>query len=342
MSKGTPASRPASSRPLAGFRVATISRGLVAAWLRAGLEAEDALRPRVERLTLERNEPVDALLGEREQLVEARATERDLLGGPLHLHELAGARHHHVHADLSRGSLGVVEIKHGLALHDTDTHRRHAVTNGRLAIHAGDPTNGVGDGHETAGDGGRAGAAVGLDHVAVHPDRTLSELAAIDDGAKGPADQALDLLRAAAGPTVFALRPGVGRAGQHAVLGGHPPFALALEKRRDFVFDGGRADHLGGAEFDQHGALGMQEIVSRHHRGTKLVEAATVGAGHRLQRAAARVRWSWSRLYSARPAKIARAISSRDRESLSRCSSRGLVTKPIASKTAGMAAPPST
>src|SRR5262245_1931994 len=136
MSKGTPASRPASSRPLAGFRVATISRGLVAAWLRAGLEAEDAFRPGVERLTLERDETADALLGEREHLVEARAAERDLLGCPLHLDELAGARHHHVHVDLGRGVLGVVQIEHGLALHDSHAHRRHAVTNGRLAIDA--------------------------------------------------------------------------------------------------------------------------------------------------------------------------------------------------------------
>ena len=55
-----------------------------------------------------------------EQLVQPRAAEGEALGGALHLHELAGAGHHHVHVDLGRGVLGVVQVEQRLTVHDAD------------------------------------------------------------------------------------------------------------------------------------------------------------------------------------------------------------------------------
>jgi hypothetical protein len=48
-----------------------------------------------------------------------------------------------------------------------------------------------------AGDGSGAGAAVGLDHVAVQRDLAFAQPRQIDGGAQRPADQALDFLGAA-------------------------------------------------------------------------------------------------------------------------------------------------
>ena len=138
-------------------------------------------------------------------VVEAAAAERHLLGGALHLDELAAARHHDVHVDLGRRVLGVVQIERRLAGHDAHADRGHAVAQHGGGGQAGNPRDGVGQGHEAAGDGGGARAAVGLDHVAVHPHRALAELGAIGHRAQRAADEALDLLRAAARPAVLAV-----------------------------------------------------------------------------------------------------------------------------------------
>ena len=52
-----------------------------------------------------------------------------------------------------------------------------------------------------AGDRGGAGAAVGLDDVAIERDRPLSEPAKLRDAAERPSDQALDLLSPSGGFT---------------------------------------------------------------------------------------------------------------------------------------------
>ena len=48
-----------------------------------------------------------------------------------------------------------------------------------------------------SGDGRGAGAAIGLEHVAIERDLALAERGKIGDGAERAADQPLDLLRAA-------------------------------------------------------------------------------------------------------------------------------------------------
>ena len=63
-----------------------------------------------------------------------------------------------------------------------------------------------------AGNRGRARPAVGLNHVAVNPNRALAELAHVHDGTQAAANQPLNFLRPAARRAFrdFALRPGIG------------------------------------------------------------------------------------------------------------------------------------
>ena len=113
-----------------------------------------------------------------EQLVEAAAAERHLLGGALHLDELAAARHHDVHVDLGRRVLDVVQVEQRLRRRRCPT--LIAATQSRstaVGCTPGIRAMRVGQRDEAAGDGGRARAAVGLDHVAVDPHRALAELA---------------------------------------------------------------------------------------------------------------------------------------------------------------------
>jgi hypothetical protein len=117
-----------------------------------------------------------------------------------------------------------------------------------------DHFQGIDQGDHGTGGGG-AGAAVGLDHVAVDVQGDVAQLGHVQRGAQRAADQALDFqgttaLLATAG---FALVTLAGGARQHAVLGGQPALALALEEARHAVFDADGADDLGITELDQYG-----------------------------------------------------------------------------------------
>ena len=97
----------------------------------------------------------------------------------------------------------------------------------------------------------------------------------IGDRAQAAPDQPLDLLRAS-GLLAFgglAPHPRVRRARQHAVLGGEPALALALEKRRHAFLDAGRAQHLRVAGLDQHRAFGVPRVAAGDAERTQLVGA---------------------------------------------------------------------
>ena len=113
----------------------------------------------------------------------------------------ARAGHHEIGVGLGGGVLGIVEVEHRRAVVDAAgdggdlvAQRVRACSMSRDFIQARqsrqrDPG---------AGDRGRAGAAIGLDHVAVDGDLAFAERLQVDDGAQRAADQALDFLRAAA------------------------------------------------------------------------------------------------------------------------------------------------
>src|SRR5262249_39080236 len=103
----------------------------------------------------------------------------------------------------------------------------------------------------------------------------------IDDGAQRAADQALDLLRAAGLLAARGLAVGarVGRARQHAVLGGHPAAARIAHPGRHLLVDRGGAEHVGVAELHQARALGVAGKAGFERDLAKLVGGAA-GRAH--------------------------------------------------------------
>lgn len=195
--------------------------------------------------------------GEVEERAEFLAVEGCALGGALDLDETAVAGADDVHVGLGADVLLVAEVEERGAVDDADADGGDGVGE-RLAAGLDDllalgPDDGVGEGDVGAGDGGRTGAAVGLEDVAVQDDGVLAERLVVDDGAQRTADQAADLVGASADLAAygFAVAPGVGGAGQHGVLGGDPAFAAALAPARDAFGDGGGAEDFGVAEGDE-------------------------------------------------------------------------------------------
>ena len=110
-------------------------------------------------------------------------------------------------------------------------------------------------------------------HVAVDGDLALAERFQIDRGAQRAADQALDFDGAAAllaggGLAAGALQRG---ARQHAVFGGDPAAALALEPWRQPLFQGRRHQHMGVAEFHHAGAFGVFDHAAFQRHGAQFI-----------------------------------------------------------------------
>ena len=121
--------------------------------------------------------------------------ERDLLRGALHLDDIARAGHDEIGVGVGLRILGIVEIEHRRAVADAAGDRRHVIAQRIGAQHFArlHPGDAIVQRDPAAGDRGGAGAAVGLDHVAVDGDLPLAERRKIDDRAQAAADQALDL-----------------------------------------------------------------------------------------------------------------------------------------------------
>ena len=137
----------------------------------------------------------DPALGEAEQLVERGAGERRALGRRLHLDQAAVAGHHHVGVDLGGRVLGVVEVAERPPVDHADADRgdravqRHRLDRLRVdQLLQRQPQRDV-----AAGDRRAAGAAVGLEHVAVDVDAALAQRLEVDDDPQRAADQPLDL-----------------------------------------------------------------------------------------------------------------------------------------------------
>ena len=134
--------------------------------------------------------------------------------------------------------------------------------------------------HPGASDRSGAGTAVGLQHIAVDQDAALAQGLEVKNAAQRPADQALDLLRAAAllAASSLAVTAGVGGTRQHAVLGRDPALAAATLVRRHFFFDRRGAQHPGVAKTHQHRTLGMAGIAARYRHRAQRVGAAPIVA----------------------------------------------------------------
>ena len=137
------------------------------------------------------------VLGEVEQRVELRPAEGRALGAALHLDEPAAVGHHEIGVRPGGAVLGIVEVEHRLAAVDAAADRGdmrgQRVALDHPACHQLADRQSQRD--PAAGDRRAAGAAVGLQHVAVDGDLPLAERHPVDPGPQAAPDQPLDLLR---------------------------------------------------------------------------------------------------------------------------------------------------
>ena len=125
-------------------------------------------------------------------------------------------------------------------------------------------------------DRGAARAAVGLEHVAVDPQRALAERLEVGDGADRAADEALDLDRAPAllAAARLAVDAVAGRRGEQRVLGGDPTAAAALEPARDAFLHRRRTEHDRLALRVEHRPVRLLEVVGPGSRAAADARAA--------------------------------------------------------------------
>src|SRR5699024_5950365 len=198
-----------------------------------------------------------------QELVQFLALEWRAFGRALHFDELTAAGDHHVHIGLGAYVFFVRQVQHGPAVDDADADGGDRVAEHLLVLRYGAvgpaPLDRIGEGYVSAGNGGGAGSAVGLEHIAVQHDGVLAQGRDVDDGAQRTADQAGDLVGAPADLALdrFAAGAGVRRSRQHGVLGGHPAQAGALAPTRHSLGEGGIAQHAGAAELHQDAAFGL-------------------------------------------------------------------------------------
>ena len=213
------------------------------------------------------------------------------LGRALHLDEAAAVVHHHVHVGVAAGVLGVVEVEHRLRRGRCRPRpRRPRRGSGRAARspRACAARDRVAQRDVGAGDRRGAGAAVGLQHVAVEGDACARRARARSTQARSerPIRRWISCVRPPCLPLRgLAAHARVGRARQHAVLGGDPAFALAAQEAGHAVLDAGGAQHAGVAEADQHRAFGVAGVTG--------ARCGSCAAGRRRGRSGGR-RGSWA------------------------------------------------
>ena len=219
--------------------------------------------------------------------------ERALLGGGLDLDEPAVAGHHEVAVDLGLGVLDVRQVDAGLAVDDPGRDRGHRLAQRvlhvlALAFASLLPSLPAARRRRTA----RASATQPpvIDAVRVPPSAWITSQSMVicrgpsarvsTAARKRSSDEPLDLLTA---PTRTAAGPGVRRARQHRVLGGHPAPPLPLQERRHLLLDRGGADDLRLAEAISAEPFGVSVAVGGDHDRAQLVRSPSVGShGARL------------------------------------------------------------
>ena len=196
--------------------------------------------------------------------------ERRPLGGRLDVDERAVARHDDVEIDVGLGVLGVVEVEQRLPGDDAHRDRRHRAGQRLREPKAVERAMG---GHPDAADRRAARPAVRLEHVAVEPERALSERLEVGDGAYGAPDEPLDLDRAASLAARAHLAGGALARGrrQQRVLGGHPALPLAHEPARHALLHRRGAQDLRLALDDEHAAVRLLEVVGDDLEGPEVV-----------------------------------------------------------------------
>src|ERR1019366_1492769 len=153
---------------------------------------------------LKRRDLLKALLGEPEKLVQLPLAEGRFLARALDLDEAALAGHHDVEVHLSVLVLDVGEVEERHVPEKPRADRGDGVRERALPQPAlvNEPLDREARRDVGSRDRGGARSPVGLQDIAVDPERVRAQPVKVDDGAKGPAYQALDLHRASVEPAL--------------------------------------------------------------------------------------------------------------------------------------------
>ncbi len=205
------------------------------------------------------------------------------LGGDLRLDDRAVGGEHEIAVAAGLAVLLIIEVEHRGAVVDSAADRRDLGADRVGLDRLGGEQFVDRDAQRDPGARDRrgAGAAVGLDDVAIDDDLALAERFQVDHGAQRAPDQPLDFL----GPARLlalgrlAVAAGVGGAREHAIFGGDPALALAAQERRELVLDRGGDQHARVAEADQAGAFGMAGEAGLEAKLAHLVGGAS-GRAH--------------------------------------------------------------
>lgn len=121
-----------------------------------------------------------------------------------------------------------------------------------------------------------------MNYIAVDVDSVLAQLAHVQRGAKGTADQSLDFERSAPllASAGFSLVTVTRRTRQHAVFGSQPTLTLPFQEARHAILNAGGADHFGVTELHQYRTFGVLGVVARDADGTQLIGGAATGSLH--------------------------------------------------------------
>src|SRR5690606_5498733 len=144
----------------------------------------------LQHLALDFQQLGNALAGQFRHAVELVQPESVAFGGALELDEGAGVVHHHVHVGLGFGVFLIVQVQHRLAAINADRDCGDLAMQRRIGNQAlpFQVAHGIPQRDEAASNSGGAGAAVGLQHVAIDDDAPLAQRLQIDGGAQRATD----------------------------------------------------------------------------------------------------------------------------------------------------------
>ena len=219
-----------------------------------------------QRRLLRLNQRTHALFCQIQHSVHLAPGENCPFARHLHLNQTAVAKQDEIPIHARCTVFGIVEIQHCLPGIDT------AGNSGNMAddrIRRNHPclhqfVDGQTQRHPPPRDRCTAGSAVGLDNVAINGDLTLSQRRTVNAGTQGSSYKPLYFNSSAALPPGCSLAPvaRVGGARQHAVFRRDPTQPGILQEWRRALFQRRSAQHVGAANLDQAGTLGMP-----HHAG---------------------------------------------------------------------------
>ena len=152
-----------------------------------------------QRLALQRVQCANALFAQRDQFVQLVAGKGAALACALQLDERAGLVHDEIHVRLRGAVLGIAQIQTGRIRHQPGADGGKLMHDGGFLDfpRAQQLIHRAAQRHKAARDGGRARAAVGLEHIAVDGDRSFAQIPPVDCLPQRAADEPADFHAAA-------------------------------------------------------------------------------------------------------------------------------------------------